>query len=239
MKSLMNKPGLIFIPILSALFLFPTAPSPSHGEDERIIVHGEHPVVIEIEDDGFEDEDVDEAPPLIDYKGGEGYKEKALIEAAHFLNANVYGYTFLYKPGSTLMKTEEVFALDMRGEIGMENLSIHGEGVRNNVYRVKLEFVLTPSVKKWLGVFNTSNMRLTESEGTSEFNTGWEGRSDAYREALRNLVLIAAKRKLSSKPMLIKGDILIKGTPQFSVGAGRHYCKISGYVNFVEVVTYD
>ena len=25
----------------------------------------------------------------------------------------------------------------------------------------------------------------------------------------------------------------------FSVGAGRHYCKLQGYVNFVEVVTYD
>ena len=235
----MNRHGFLFIPVLTAFFLFPALSLPSYGEDERIIIYGEHPVVIEIEDDGFEDKEADEVPPLIDYKRGEGYKEKAMIEAAHFLNANVYGYNFLYKPGSTLMKTEEVFEINLRGEIGPENLSVLAEGVRNNIYRVKLEFVLTPSVKKWLGVFKSSSMRLTESEGTSEFYTGWEGRSDAYREALRNLVLIAARRKLSSKPMLIKGDILIKGTPQFSVGAGRHYCKLSGYVNFVEVVTYD
>jgi hypothetical protein len=227
------------ITVLFALIVFSVAPLPSRGGDERIIIVGEHPVVEEIEDNGFEDENFDEAPPLIDYSSGSNYKEKAFIEAVHFMNANVYGYTFLYKPGSTLMKTEEVFELDLKGEIGEENLSLIGEGVKNNIYRVKLEFVLTPSVTKWLGVFKSADVRLTESEGTSEFYTGWEGRSSAYREALRNLVLISAQRKLSSKPLMIKGDILIKGTPQFSVGAGRHYCKLSGYVNFVEVVTYD
>ncbi len=235
----MKKYGITAIPVLSALVLFYACPQPSYGEEDRIVIFGEYPVVIEIEEDVFEGEESDAVPSLIDYSGGSVYSEKALIEAAHFLNANVYGYTFLYKPGSTLMKTQEVFELDLRGGIGIENLSVIGEGVRNNIYRVKLEFMITPSVSKWLNVFQSANIRLTESEGTSEFYTGWEGRNDAYREALRNLVLISARRKLSSKPMMIKGDILLKGTPQFSVGAGRHYCKLKGYVNFVEVVTYD
>ncbi len=235
----MKKLGITAISVISALVLFSAGPQPSHGEEDRIIIFGEYPVVIEIEEDVFEGEEPDAVPSLIDYSGGSVYSEKALIEAAHFLNANVYGYTFLYQPGSTLMKTREVFELDLRGEIGIANMSVIGEGVRNNIYRVKLEFMISPSVGKWLNVFQSANIRLTESEGTSEFYTGWEGRSDAYREALRNLVLISARRKLSSKPMMIKGDILLKGTPQFSVGAGRHYCKLKGYVNFVEVVIYD
>jgi hypothetical protein len=235
----MKKYGMTVFPVLSALILFSAGPQPSHGEEDRIVIFGEYPVVIEIEEDVFEGEETEAVHSLIEYSGGSVYSEKALIEAAHFLNANVYGYTFLYKPGSTLMKTQEVFELGLKGKIGNKNLTVIGEGVKNNIYRVKLEFIITPSVSKWLNVYRSANIRLTESEGTSEFYTGWEGRNDAYIEALRNLVLISARRKLSSKPMMIKGDILLEGTPQFSVGAGRHYCKLKGYVNFVEVVTYN
>jgi len=94
-------------------------------------------------------------------------------------------------------------------------------------------------VRSWMSAFKSNTIRLTESEGTSDFAMGWEGRSDAYRDALKNLVLLSARIRLSSKPLIVKGDILLQGGPAFSVGAGRHYCKLQGFVNFVEVVTYD
>ncbi len=221
---------IIFLSFAASLFAV---------EGDRIVVYGEYPVVKELGKGAFEQKEAEGEHPLINYDGGEGYSGKALIEASHFLSANVYGYTFIYKPGSTLMKTEETFEVGLRGEAGMENTVVIGEGVRNNIYRVKLGFTITPSVRRWLNAFQTTTIRFTEAEGTSDFYSGWEGRSDALREALRNLVLIAAKRSLSSKPLLLKGDILLKGNPYFSVGAGRHYCKVQGFVNFVEIVTYD
>ena len=208
-------------------------------EEERIVVYGEYPVVKELGKGAFTEKETGSEHPLINYGGGEGYSGKALMEATHLLSANVYGYTFIYKPGSILMKTEETFEMELRGEAGMENAVVLGEGVRNNIYRVKLGFSITPSVRRWLGAFQTGTIRLAEAEGTSDFYSDWEGRSDALREALRNLVLIAAKRSLSSKPLLLKGDILLQGNPKFSVGAGRHYCKVQGFVIFVEIVTYD
>ena len=54
-----------------------------------------------------------------------------------------------------------------------------------------------------------------------------------------DLVLLSAQKRLSSRPLLMRGDILLKGNPSFAVGAGRHYCRLEGYVNIVEVVTYD
>ena len=157
---------------------------------------------------------------MIDYSKGGDYKEKAFIDALHILSANIFGYSFIFKPGSKLMKTEETFEIKLKG-------------------RVKIEFNVTPSVKKWISAFHSYNLKLADAEGTSEFFQGWNGRQEAYHNALRNLVLVEAKRQLSSKPLLIKGDILLEGNPKFNVGAGRYYCHLKGWVNMVEVVTYD
>jgi len=221
--------GMIFV------FLFL---STALAGEESIVIWGDYPVVEELGKGSFEPAIRSEAAPLIPYGNGNEYRGKALQEALHLLSANVYGYTFLYKPGSTLMKTEETFEVEIRGKIGPDNVTIIGEGVEDNIYRVKIQFGITPSVRRWQTAFHTNTLRLLESEGTSDFYSGWEGRSDALYETLRNLVLIAAKLRLSSRPLLLKGDILLKGNPEFSVGAGRHYCRLSGYVNFVEILTY-
>lgn len=234
MKSSMKR----FLFSFTILFLFGSIYPLGHAS-EKIVVFGEYPVAEEIKDEALSRERASSAPPLIMYGNGKDYREKALIEGTHFLNASVYGYTFYYKPGSFLMKTEEVFDVALRGEVTASSRYQIGEGVYNAIYRVKLEFPLNPSVERWLSAFHSNTLRLTEAEGTSDFYSGWEGRSDAYREALRNLVLVAAKKRLSSRPLSLKGDILLTGTPSFSVGAGRHYCKIQGFVNVTQVITYD
>jgi hypothetical protein len=225
--------------LLILLIYFFTVPLLSLSGPESLVIFGEYPVVQELQKGIFKENRDEGTHSLIDYESGEGYKEKAYIEALHFINANVFGYSFFYKPGSILMKTEETFDIELKGTIGREHVSLLAEGVDNNVYRVKLEFPLTLSVRKWQSAFYTNTIRITISEGNSTFYTGWEGRSDALRDALKNLVLTDAKRTLSSKPLILKGDILMKGEPEFSVGAGRHYCKIQGFVNFVEIITYD
>jgi hypothetical protein len=208
------------------------------ASDQTIVVHGEYPAVSELGEGRFVEEKTSEQEPLISYESGVDYKEKAFIAAIHHLSANIYGYTFFYQPSSQLMKQEEVFEVELKGKIQDEQVYTIGETVYNNMYRVKIEFRVTPSVEKWLGAFHSNNLRLTDAEGTSEFYTGFSGRSDAYLDALKNLVLVTAKTKLSTKPLSIKGDILLDGNPEFRVGAGRHYCRVQGFVNFVEVITY-
>ena len=207
---------------------------------DRMIVYGEYPVVVEVKD-SFNNRkaDSENAPPLIDYSSGKDYKEKAMIDALHILSANIYGYTFEYQPGSKLMHKEEVFKVKLKGEIPSSYVRVIGSGTLGKIYRVKVEFDLTPSVKKWLSAFRSRTLKLEDAEGTSDFYQGWEGRQIAYRNALKNLVLVDAKRQLSSKPLKIKGDILLKGNPEFNVGAGRYYCRVYGWVNIVNVVTYD
>jgi len=203
-----------------------------------LLVYGEYPVVEELGKGRFEGT----KPPanlLIPYDIEKDYRYNAMVEALHFLSASVYGYTFYYKPGSTLMKTEERFDISLKGQISPHQVNIKGEGVWDGVYRVKIELSVTPSMEKWFSAFKSNRLRLEEAEGTSDFFTGWSGRSNAYLEALRNLVLVSARKRISSRPLSIKGDILVKGNPVFSVGAGRHYCRVQGYVNFIDIITYD
>jgi hypothetical protein len=226
------------LPAMCALLLLvPAAVLPA---DERIVVFGEYPAAQELGAGAFGEEGA-KTPrePFIEYAGGSDYRAKARLEALHFLSANVYGYTFYYRPGSALLKTEEMFQIALRGRVPESAVIEIGVGIVETIYRVKLGFDPTPSVQSWRAAFKTNTIRLTEAEGTSDFSMGWEGRSDAYRDALKNLVLLSARIRLSSKPLIVKGDILVQGNPSFSVGAGRHYCKLRGYVNFVEVVTYD
>ncbi len=230
---------LYYLTCIYLLLLFTVGSIVFADTEETIVIYGEFPVVEEIEGNAFADEGDIEREALIRYDDGIDYREKALIEAVHFLSANIYGYTFFYKPASILMKTEEIFEIELKGKIREEQTVKIGEGVYNNVYRIKLGLTITPSIQKWLNAFHSNKLRLTDAEGTSDFFSGFSGRSEAYREALRNLVLVAAKKRLSSKPLSIKGDILLKNNPSFSVGAGRYYCKIKGFVNFVEVITYD
>jgi hypothetical protein len=225
--------GIIF------LFMIVAGQGISQDADESIVVYGEYPVREELGENAFPQRGQAQTEPFIDYAHGSGFEERALIEALHFLNANVYGYSFVYKPGSKLLQTEEVFTIELRGELKQDWIQPVADGVRNNVYRIKIELPITPSMRRWTAAFNSNQLRLQESEGNSDFYTGWEGRSDAYREALRNLVLISAQKQLSSRPLLIEGDILLKGNPIFNVGAGRHYCRIRGYVKIIDVVTYD
>lgn len=175
---------------------------------------------------------------LIPYDFSEGTRKVALIEALHFLSAMIYGYTFEYKPGSKVMKTEEVFNIELRDSIKRSRVDVLGEGAWKGIYRVKIAYPIDPYTEKWLRAFNSNKLRLEEAEGTSDFFSGWWGRSVAYMDALKNLVLISARKRYSSRPLTIKGDIILKENPEFNVGAGRWYCKIQGYVNFVDVVTY-
>jgi len=212
--------------------------SDSTGDRGVITVYGDYPVAEELGKGRFRDRETEKGL-LIDYGLGKNTEEKALIEALHILSANVYGYSFSYRPGSTLMKTEEQFDIALKGQLRESSVEQMIGGVWGIVYRVKLVFRITPSAGRWMSAFRSNTLRSVEAEGTSDFYMGWEGRNDALREALRNLVLVAAKKRLHSKPILIEGDILLDGTPEFSVGAGRHYCKIRGYVNMTNVVTYD
>ncbi|MGQ9615777.1 MAG: hypothetical protein ACUVWJ_05160 [Spirochaetota bacterium] len=244
----MNGPGkalfifavLMFVLPVSTAFCFDSS---AYRMGESIVVYGEYPVVEELGRGAFESKgggtEAEKGSPLIDYEMGSGYREKALIEGFHFMSANIYGYRFTYKPGSVLMKREEEFTIELRGELGEESVNLIADGVYDTIYRVKLEFQLTPSTFKWLSAFTSNTLRLEEAEGTSDFYAGWKGRDAAYREALRNLVLITARKRFSSKPLVLEGDIMIKGNPEFSVGAGRYYCKLKGFVNIVKVITYD
>jgi hypothetical protein len=222
----------------SILFLF-WFPIIAFASEDELVIYGEYLVLEELGGGSFEGKQGVEVDGLIDYSKGVDSRDKAIEEALEFLNANVYGYSFVYRPGSTLMKTEELFELDLLGEIKAEHAPVIGEGVHSKIYRVKLVFSVNPSLQRWRSAFLSNRIRLEQSEGTSDFYSGWEGRSDAYEEALRNLVLITARKKLSSKPLVLKGDILLKGNPEFNVGAGRYYCRLQGFVNLREVVTYD
>jgi hypothetical protein len=233
----MGKPLICILLVFQ--FLMASAVIHAIEREESIIVYGEYPVKEELGEGSFEVEEPLLKQPLIDYGIGKDVQERAFIEALHFLNANVYGYSFLYKPGSRLLETEELFTLTLKGELDTEIVQPIAEGVRGGVYRVKIEFPLSPSMRKWLTAFTSNTLKLENAEGTSDFYAGWEGRSDAFREALRNLVLVTAKKRLSSKPLVLAGDILLKGNPTFAVGAGRYYCRVEGYVNIVELVTYD
>jgi hypothetical protein len=232
MHTSFHKPVFSLLAVVIFLILSPLSAS----EETTIVIHGEYPAVSELGEGAFEEKSSDEKDPLFEFE--DDYKKNARIAALHFLSANICGYTFSYRPGSVLMKTEETFDLELRGKVTESLVLSLGDGVYENMYRVKLGFRITPSVEKWLAAFRSNNLRLTDADGTSDFYSGFGGRTEAYREALRNLVLVAAKNKLSSKPLSIKGDILIVGNPEFSVGAGRHYCRVQGYVNFVEIVTY-
>jgi hypothetical protein len=232
-------PGLIVLASLVWGLAGPLHASDTVGDRGVITVYGEYPVVEEIGKGRFQDQKTEERKPLIAYNRGKGPEEKALIEALHILSANVYGYTFSYRPGSSLMKTEEHFDITLKGQLRESNVEQMVGGVRGTVYRIKLVFRIPPSAEQWMSAFRSNTLRSVEAEGTSDFYMGWEGRNDALREALRNLVLVAAKKRLHSKPLLIEGDILLDGNPEFSVGAGRHYCRVRGFVNMVKVVTYD
>ncbi len=224
---------------ITVLSLILAATGAAQNTEESIVVYGEYPVKQELGEGAFPDRERPEVEPLIDYERGTSYEDRALVEALHFLNANVYGYSFIYKPGSRLLETVELFDIELRGMLNRDWVQPLAEGVRNNVYRVKIELPITPSMRRWTSAFATKQLRLENAEGNSDFYMGWEGRNDAYREALRNLVLISARKQLSSKPLRIEGDILLIGNPTFSVGAGRHYCRVKGYVKILDVVTYD
>ena len=64
----------------------------------KIVVHGEYPVIDELGEGRFFENEVSDNELLIAYDEGKDYKEKAFIAATHFLCANIYGYTFFYQP---------------------------------------------------------------------------------------------------------------------------------------------
>jgi hypothetical protein len=241
------KHGAVTIPIrrfplIAAVVLWLFAVpfvSRTMADEELIVAYGEYPVVNEVGKGRFTSKEQSQPAVLLSFDDEDDYAENARLLALHYLSANVYGYKFIYRPSSALMKREEVFDIALRGRVNESLVLTLGDGVYGGMYRTKLGLRVTPSIEKWLAAFRSNNFRLTDADGTSDFYAGYSGMDAAYLEALKNLVLVAAKTKLSSKPLLLRGDILLTGNPEFSVGAGRHYCVVTGYVNFVEIVTYQ
>jgi|GEM_PF-1270906 len=94
---------------------------------------------------------------------------------------------------------------------------------------------LSEDQKYYIKGFQSSLAKMSMGEAKGSWLEEWDTRLKIYKDALRNAVLNEAKRRLKSRPLYIKGKILLIESPRFFMVSGEWVARVKIHVIILEV----
>jgi len=146
----------------------------------------------------------------------------AKTEVLEFLSGMVFGYNFTYKVENPLNKSQGYF--DLKNIVIIKedrNLTLTQLEESQISIRIQALYRLNENQKSYIRGFGSSIAKNSFGTSSDTWVASWDKRFEVYKDALRNAVLNGAKKNIKSRPLFIKGKILLAESPKFRVLSGE------------------
>ncbi|MBR3731015.1 MAG: hypothetical protein IKQ61_07510 [Spirochaetales bacterium] len=150
-------------------------------------------------------------------------------EAFEFLAGMVYGYDFVYAVENPLLNVKGHFDLKHIARIKADdpNVTVTQLEESQEFMRVQALYRLNGDQKLFINGFRSQAGQMTMGDGYAPWTTEWSDRiTGAFKNAVQNAVLNAARRIYQSRPQYITGKLILRETPKFNADAGQWHCHI-------------
>ncbi|HNZ26520.1 MAG TPA: hypothetical protein PLG34_09135 [Spirochaetota bacterium] len=157
------------------------------------------------------------------------YAKREIFE---FLSGMIYGYNFTYKVENKINKTKGFFDITPIGRINEKdpNLTLSQVEESQISLRIQAEYRLSDSQKKYMSGFKSVLSKMGGGESSESWANDWSARLDVYKDALENTILNGAKKTIKSRPLYVKGKILLEDSPKFFIKSGEWRCIVKAHL---------
>lgn len=169
------------------------------------------------------------------------YPVERIKQTAPFLIAGmVYGWDFTYTPSDKMRSVAEYFSFSLCQEQGkeLEQISYSDPWIENNTLNCWVEFTRTPQMIQSYYLWASINHPSIHGKGFGKIENGFDGITDATKEALKDAVRTYFRSHIKNKPKEITGKVLIRGQPEIGIDSGRYIVQLDFFLETVRIIPY-
>lgn len=170
------------------------------------------------------------------------YPVSQLKKTAPFLiSGMVYGWNFVYVPYDKARGVEEYFEItEIQSIIPFESrITYTLPSVDETRLNVWCEFLRDEFQIQNYNLWNSIQHPVIKGRGYGEVSLGFEGYTQAAKDALKNAVREHYRTIVKNKPKEITGSVLIKNPPSVGVVSGRYVINLDFFLEYGRIIEYS
>ncbi|MGP1457989.1 MAG: hypothetical protein ACTTKL_01575 [Treponema sp.] len=163
------------------------------------------------------------------------------MTAPFLIDGMVYGWNFTYTPYDRLRGVQERFEITAIGSVGGQN----GSGIvyskpwiADNKVNVWIELERTPEMIFTYNMWRGIQSQKARGKGSGKISDGFEGITEAAKDALKNALRAHYRPILKNKPKEIRGRVLIRRAPLLGIDAGCYALDLDFFLETDKITTY-
>ncbi len=167
------------------------------------------------------------------------YSTKRIKDVAPFLiNGMVYGWNFVYTPSDKLRAIDEYFEISPINQIDTKTnpITYKNPWIQDNLVHIWAEYTRSKnqihSFKSW----ETMSTQKTQGIGTASVKLGFEGITDATKNAIRDGIRNFYRPIIKNKPKEISGRIIISKEPKIGITQGQYSVKLDFFLETDRII---
>ena len=160
--------------------------------------------------------------------------------APFIIGGMVYGWNFSYTPSDKLRGVEEYMDFSPVRELGEAEQSIAytKPWVEEGKVYCWVEFTRTEAMIRnyylWASITNDT----VHGIGYGKISDGFDGITNAVRDAIKNAVRAYFRTKIKNKPKEIRGKVLLRREPLIGIDAGRYKVQLDFFLETDKILPY-
>ena len=160
--------------------------------------------------------------------------------APFIIGGMVYGWNFSYTPSDKLRGVEEYMDFSPVRELGEaeRNITYAKPRIEDDKVYCWAEFTRTESMignyYLWASITNDT----VHGIGYGKISDGFDGITNAVRDAIKNAVRAYFRTKIKNKPKEIRGKVLLRREPLIGIDAGRYKVQLDFFLETDKILPY-
>jgi len=160
--------------------------------------------------------------------------------APFVIGGMVNGWNFSYTPSDKLRGVEENMDFFPVRELGEaeQNIAYAKPWVENGKVHCWIEFTRTTSMIQnyylWASITNDT----VHGIGYGKISDGFDGITNAVRDAIKDAVRAYFRTKIKNKPKEIRGRVLLRHEPLIGIDAGRYKVQLDFFLETDKIIPY-
>lgn len=165
-------------------------------------------------------------------------KERIKNLAPFLINGMVYGWNFVYTPSDKLRAIDEYFEISPINQINTKEnpITYKNPWIQDNLVHIWTEYTRTEnqiySFKSW----QTTTTQKTQGIGTASVKLGFEGITEATKNAIRDGIRNFYRPIIKNKPKEISGRIIISKEPKIGITQGQYSVKLDFFLETDRII---